>query len=73
MKTKQHPPLTRIVTVFKSERIEVIRTSYRENGDWDRTFDLFFDGDFVQSFGTQNDAEHAGAMLLEDEMRKEAA
>ena len=66
-------PITRIVTVAKTERTQVDRVSSNAAGRWEHDFFLYFDAEFVAAFGTQNDAEHAGAMLVEDEARKVAA
>lgn len=53
-------------TVYKTERIEVIRHDFRD-------FSLFVDGEYISSFGEQYEAEHEGAMQLEEEARDIAA
>lgn len=54
------------ITVYRSERIEVIRHGY---GD----YELYVDGEFVGGFYTANEAEHEGAVMLEEQARDLAA
>lgn len=66
---KRNDSLTiHITTVFRTERIEINRVVSRKSFD----YSLFVDAEYQGSFKTQSAAEHAGAMLLEDEMRRAA-
>jgi uncharacterized protein YbjQ (UPF0145 family) len=63
-------PLTRIVTVFKTERIEVIRTSTKIGKEWAREFELWLDGNLHGFYDSQSEAEHEAAVWLAEQAQR---
>ena len=53
----KHQPEPR--TVYKTERMEVIRNGFRD-------FSLYIDGELVSFHQEQFEAEHEGAVILEE-------
>ncbi len=60
-----------ITCVVRTARTEIYRITSREFG-WSQTFALYIDGEYIHEYDTQNDAEHEGAMRMEEEMRRAA-